>query len=75
MKILASNSHKAFKKIAVRKCPLASALTAEYSKLFPCVVAETNLPGDIIVSVDGMVWVMALARPDSVRRIDEITPG
>jgi hypothetical protein len=75
MKILASNSHKALKKVAVGKCPLASALAAEYSKLFTGVVAETNLPGDIIISVDGMVRVVALTRPNSVRRIDEITPG
>jgi hypothetical protein len=75
MIVLSPHSYEALEKVAVGQRPLATALTAENPKQLPGVITQANLPCDVAVTVNGMVWVIAFTRPHGVGRIDKVTPG
>ena len=71
---LARHAHQPLEEVAVRQGPLAPALAAEEAEELPGFVAQTDLPGDVVVAADRVLGVEALPRPDGVGRVDEVGP-
>ena len=74
VEVAAGDAHEPLEPVAVGQGPFAPALAAEEAEDLAREVAETALPEDVRIAVEGMGRIVALAGADGVGGVDEVAP-